>query len=126
MQQFKGEYSEHLVKGLAYTSRFVKDWKDCEISFTGHSKGGGEAAVNAEFWDKNAIVFNPSVPDITWSLADDSHVESYVVNGEILNNTLGEIPLGNTTYLNVSFFDNAIEKHGMNAVIAGLIIGGYK
>ena len=34
---------------------------------------------------------------------DDSHVESYVVNGEILNNTLGEIPLGNTTYLNVSF-----------------------
>ena len=132
-QQFIGEYSEHLVEGMVYTSWFVDSKKDYEITFTGHSKGGGEAAVNAEFWNKNAIVFNPSVPDITWALADDGYVKPYVVTNEILNYVLGEIPLGTTKYLKQQHNGwlpgtttlDRINNHGMEAVIAGLIQGGY-
>ena len=132
-KQFTGEYSEHLVEGVVYTGWFVDSKNDYEITLTGHSKGGGEAAVNAEIWNKNAIVFNPSVPDITRVLADGGYVKSYVVTNEILNYVLGEIPLGTTIYLNQQHngwlprttTTDRINNHSMEAVISGLIQKGY-
>jgi len=133
IQQLRGEYSEHMAKGMVYTNWFVNYYKNYDITFTGHSKGGGEAAVNAEFWNKNAIVFNPAIPDITWALADEGYVKPYVVTNEILNDVLGEMPLGSTKYLKQQYngwfpgttISDKIDNHGMDAVIKGLIQEGY-
>ena len=128
LEQFEDECSKHLIEGLVYSSWFVREKEDYEITFVGHSKGGGEAAVNAEFFNKNAIVFNPSVPEITYALEDEGYVQPYVVKGDILNDVLGEIPLGTTKYLKqqhngllpgVSLVDQ-VNNHSMEAVISAL------
>jgi len=90
--------------------------------------------TNAEFLNKKAIVFNPSVPDVTWALVDQGYVQPYVVTGDVLNYYLGEIPLGKTTYLKqqhngwlpgVSIMDR-INNHMMESVINALVEGKYR
>ena len=118
---------------MVFTKWFVDENANNEITLTGHSKGGGEAAVNAELWNINAIVFNPSTPDMAYALADDGYVKPFVVKNEILNNIFGEFPLGTTTYLdkkNNSFMFkipiiSGVNNHGMSAVIDSLVLGGY-
>jgi len=133
-QQYLGVYSEHLAAGLAFTSWFVKSKEDYQITFIGHSKGGGEAAVSAEWWNKNAIVFNPSVPNLTLMMKDEGYVQPHVVTGDILNYYLDELPLGETTYLKqqhngwlpgVSITDR-LNNHSMSSVISALRKEGYK
>ena len=119
-QQFVGYYSAHEVAGVKFVADFVKRKAGYQITLVGHSKGGGEAAINAELFNKEAIIFNPSVPDFTWGLRDVNHL-------------LGEIPLGKTEYLpqqhngwlpGVSIVDR-MNNHMMNAVIAALVEKGY-
>ena len=130
--QFLGEYSSHLLSGIKYVGKFVKN-NDYEITFIGHSKGAGEAAVNAELWNRNAIVFNPSIPNITYALSDQGYVKSFVVTDEVLSYYLGELPLGTTQYLPRQYnswlpginIKDRINNHSMNAVISALIEGGF-
>ena len=133
-QQYLGEYSSHLIDGLRYVGNFIFEKKDYEITLIGHSKGGGEAAVNAEFWNKKAIVFNPSIPKITYQLSDEGYVTSYVVQDEILNYLLGDLPIGNTIKLKrqhngwlpgISTTDR-INNHSMKSIFSALKQGGYR
>lgn len=88
------------------------------------------------FLNKNAIVFNPSVPFITkiLEISRRKNVLAFVVTGEILNYYLGEFPGNNTIYLpqqhngwlpGVSITDR-INNHSMSSVISALIEGGYR
>lgn len=129
-----GIYSSHFVDGLAYAAWFVNEKAGYEITFVGHSKGGGEAAASAMFLNKNAIVFNPSVPFITEILDINrrKNVLAFVVTDEILNYYLGELPGDNTIYLprqhngwlpGISITDR-INNHSMSSVISALIERG--
>lgn len=69
---------------------------------------------------------------MSWKQRDDGYVKAYVVTNEILNYILGEFPLG-TTYLRQQHNGwlpgtttlDRINNHSMEAVISGLIQGGY-
>ena len=130
-QQYLGTYSEHLVEGIMYSAWFVKEKSGYEITFVGHSKGGGEAALNAMLFNKKAIVFNPSVPDFTWHFVKSrqKQVFSYVVKGDILNHHLKELPGKNTKYLPAPYKEKntlaMILNHEMSSIINALAATKY-
>ncbi|MBE7031945.1 MAG: hypothetical protein E7401_03165 [Ruminococcaceae bacterium] len=112
---------------MALVPKWLYENSEYRITFTGHSKGAGEAAVNAEFWNKPAVVFNPSVPAAAWDLQDEGYVRSYVMMGDILNYLIGEMPLGETLYLlnsdingDISWADR-VKYHDI-----GYIIGSFR
>jgi hypothetical protein len=127
--QIHGKSSDMLYS-IEIATDFVKDHPNANITFVGHSKGGAEAAANAIVTNKNAILFNPMIPNLVGCGIDSSaytgEMTSYVVEGEILNQTFGEMQIGKTVYLPMQYrantlldaanFINGIRNHIMPAV----------
>ena len=63
--------------------RLAGDLKDAELTFVGHSLGGGLAAANALKTDKDAITFNPAA--ITGATKEALGLPSSTRQGSILN-----------------------------------------
>ena len=106
LQQYDGSafgQSPDLTNSLAFAKEFVDQHPDAKITFVGHSKGGAEAAANAVKFNRNAILFNPAIPDFEAYKLDTSvysgKMTSYVVKGEILNKIFGPMPIGDVVYL---------------------------
>ena len=76
-------------KSINYANEFVTNHPDAHITFIGHSKGGAEALANALATNKDAIVFNPAIPNYEIYGLDAStytaKATSYVVTGEVLS-----------------------------------------
>ena len=108
--------SQDMKDSISKSEYFVANHKNAEITMVGHSKGGGEAVANAVANNKNAITFNPAKPDLgEYGLSDldyTASVTNYVVTGEVLNGTLGEVPTGTTIYLpqQVFYDENNVRK----------------
>lgn len=62
---------------------------DAELTYIGHSLGGGEAIANAHATGDPAIVFNPaSLSPFTrlwYGLSEDAEINTYITDGEILD-----------------------------------------
>lgn len=133
VKQLFGE-SPDMRNSLDYSKDFVKDHADANITFVGHSKGGAEAAANAVATKKNAILFNPATVNLgAYGLNSSDYSASmttYIVEGEILHTIEGPFskPIGRVEYLPeqyptnnpVTYAENAVKNHSMDAVIAAL------
>lgn len=75
---------------------------DQEITFVGHSKGGGEAIAGATATNKNAITFNAAnfnFSEYGLTETNKSGIRNYYVEGEILYSTIGSARYGTTQKL---------------------------
>lgn len=76
--------------------------REQEITFVGHSKGGGEAIAAATATNKNAITFNAANFNFSkYGLTETnkSGIKNYYVEGEILYSTIGAARYGTTQTL---------------------------
>ncbi len=138
--------SNDMKDSILKAKEFVKKYKNNEITFVGHSKGGAEAAANAVATNKNSILFNPATVNLSAYNLNfgeySAEMNAYIVNGEILNNIFGLIssPINNAVYLpnqnNTPWWVqgrarkalnlyNSIENHLMPSVINALKEVGY-
>jgi len=113
------------------------DFKDSELTFVGHSLGGGLAAANALKTGKNAITFNPAaLTDATkdvLGLPDKGNgsIFNVVVKGEALDHVqsnLGLKPESGKYELKASYFGarnlillQRIRNHSIDVVIKKLV-----
>ncbi len=143
-QQIFGK-SPDMDAALVQSKGFVGKNPSTEITFTGSSKGGPEAELGAVAANKNAILFNPAAANLSAYGLDYSaykgQINTYIVNGEILNSTEGLVsrPAGNVIYLSTQHslsplgrfiygptisagIDayNSIQNHYMSSVISAL------
>ncbi|MBP5402883.1 MAG: hypothetical protein J6Y36_06980 [Treponema sp.] len=92
--QLFGE-SEDMKQSIEFAKKFVEEHPDASITFTGHSKGGAEAAANAVATGKDAFVFNPATVNLNAYGLDAKNykgsMKAYIVDGEILNSIFGPI-----------------------------------
>ena len=112
-----------------------------EITFVGHSKGGGEAMANAVATNRNAITFNPAKANLAVYTETKNARKSYtgtmthyVVEGEILNDKFGNPSMGTTVKLptqvaiepwTFAAWGQRTDNHHMWAVKAALKEAGY-
>ena len=76
--------------------------REQEITFVGHSKGGGEAIAAATATNKNAITLNAANFNFSkYGLTETnkSGIKNYYVEGEILYSTIGAARYGTTQTL---------------------------
>ena len=97
VEQFLSPKSADMWDAINYSRGFV-DSRSQEITFIGHSKGGAEALAAAVATGKNAIVFNPAIPNFAaYNLSADNYsgnAVSYIVKGEALNQLFGAPGVG--------------------------------
>ena len=92
---FAGGLSLQLVKAALYYERIKAAYPDAMISFTGHSLGGGLAALMGVFFDKKAVTFDAApfraaasstnqsglIGALSAAGYSDSDLNSYVTSG---------------------------------------------
>jgi len=87
--------SNDMKDSISKSKEFVEKYKNNEITFVGHSKGGAEAAANAVATNKNSILFNPATVNLSVYNLNfgeySAEMNAYIVKGEILNNIFGLI-----------------------------------
>ena len=54
-----GLNSPQMIQAVSLVLETIRQYPDAEISFTGHSLGGGLASIMAILFDKKAVVFDP-------------------------------------------------------------------
>ena len=79
---------ERSVKNATFLSK-VFDMMNKELTFVGHSLGGGEASANALATGKSAITFNAAaispLTKKTLPLNKDAKIKAFIVKGEIVD-----------------------------------------
>ena len=135
--------SEDMWASINFAKDFVGKNLDADITFTGHSKGGAEAAANAVATNKNAVVFNPATVFLnSYGLSAENYkgsMNAYIVQGEILNKIFGIIsrpidkltvlpPPMLSTMLHVSGYTVAasVNSHSMGSVLKGMTRRGIE
>jgi len=130
-------YSVDMHLSLKVAKEVVRKFKNSEITFVGHSKGGAEAAANAVATNRNAILFNPAAVNLKkYGLSIENYtgykglgVTAMVVRGEFLDETINRYAekIDKKIYLPSRDEDgNAFDKHTMKVVIKILNREGYK
>ncbi|WP_225969212.1 RHS repeat domain-containing protein, partial [Treponema pedis] len=137
--------SGDMMASIDFAKEFVKDYSDSDITFTGHSKGGAEAAANAIATGKNAVIFNPATVNLaSYGLSLKNYkgnMSAYIVRGEILNNIFGGLskPIDKKIMLPIPWSSvgfnlllgrrniiSSINNHSMSSVIKGMEWKGIK
>ncbi|MBB6239880.1 hypothetical protein HDC90_004542 [Pedobacter sp. AK013] len=102
-----------------------------ELTFTGHSLGGGEAALNALITDRKAITFNAAgVGDITkfvegnWKtpFKSEKNIDAYILRTDPLNTIQNNSPIlpdvnGKKHYLMPQDLPSVYNGHSMDNVL---------
>jgi len=123
------QYSSAVDNAKAISNELKKT--DTELTFTGHSLGGGEAALNALVTDNKAITFNAAgVSDITkvvegnWKtpFKSESKIDAYIMTTDPLNILQDQsiaIPNvnGNRHYLTPTDASSIYNGHSINNVL---------
>ena len=120
---------------LSNAEMFSKRTKGSELTFVGHSLGGWLANGAAMKTGNPAITFNGAgitkINSFTYDLDKDPVIKAYVVQGEILNASLGIVKVKSTGKITLlkaeysyGFFTKAYES-GMNHTI-GVVINLLK
>lgn len=116
-------YSPNLVHARLFAAGLVRYHSDVEITFVGHSKGGGEAIAAALHTGKNAITFNAANfdfgnPIITWIQSRNINIKNYYIIGEILSSAIGFADVGTACPLWGK--GTPLERHSIESIIDGL------
>ena len=108
-----------------------------ELTFVGHSLGGGEAALSALVTDREAMIFNPAgVSPQTKSRhgvnnKSENNISAYILMTDPLNYAQDMNPLlpsanGTRYYISPKTFDSIIGGHFIDNVIESIRRGGLK
>ena len=99
---YSSDNSIDLYAAMVYANIFILQYPDKEVTFTGHSKGGGEAIAAAAATGKNAITFNAAAFAFSkYGLEESelSNINNYYVESEILSSLIGPSKIGTTHYI---------------------------
>jgi len=116
------------------SSRILDQWADennINLTFTGHSLGGGLANVAGLRTGRPALLFNPAglhnntISRLNLNLSNSNKIKAFVVKGEEIDglNTISGTPVrGNITKLNPNgpAVTTSIHLHLMGAVLRAL------
>ncbi|WP_443946647.1 DUF6443 domain-containing protein [Pedobacter sp. AW1-32] len=97
---------------------------DSELTFTGHSLGGGEAALNAYATGRDAITFNPAglsdktIKKYAGEKNPSSNIDAYIMRTDPLNylQDVTPLPNANGTRHNVNGWSNTALKNGHSII----------
>lgn len=89
--------SADLWDAMNFAKWFV-DSHSQEVTFVGHSKGGGEAIVAADYMDKDAITFNAANYSFKKYVSGKGkgRIDNYYIEREILSPLIGTASIGET------------------------------
>ncbi|HEX8039452.1 MAG TPA: RHS repeat-associated core domain-containing protein [Chryseosolibacter sp.] len=114
------QYDQSVENAREISSQLSKT--DSELTFTGHSLGGGEAAANALATGKDAITFNPAgltkLSILRYGGLENlkvSKIDAYVMKTDPLNYGQGE--LGTADFIGT--------RHDVNPASFGAIFNGH-
>ena len=92
---------------MNFSKGFVNSHEGHEITFVGHSKGGGEAIAAATYTHKNAITFNAAnFAFEEYGLIEEDRtgqIDNYYVRGGGLSATIGVSKIGETHWLDTQY-----------------------
>lgn len=116
-QPFGG--SEHMDLSLKRAEKLNTELgPDADLTFVGHSKGGGEAAANAVATNRDAYVFNPAAANLkAYGLNSKNYtanMTAFVVKGDPVSKTyplLFAKPIDKLIMLPRQSWTNPIENH---------------
>ena len=136
--------SQDMKEVISFAKQFANEHQGKEITFVGHSKGGGEAIAAATATNGHAITFNAANFNFSGyglqAPKDKYKIENYYVEGEFLHEMIGYAEYGTTMPLlptqdyyplpgfvdlswNVGYSANPYANHSMSAVMRALGIG---
>lgn len=73
-------------------AKTLSDWAgDCELTFVGHSLGGGLASANSSRTGRDAITFNAAALNKKYDYNMKSNIDAYITKGDILHSAQGLI-----------------------------------
>lgn len=73
-------------------AKALSDWAgDCELTFVGHSLGGGLASANSSRTGRDAITFNAAALNKRYDYNIKSNIDAYITKGDILHSAQGLI-----------------------------------
>ena len=98
--------SADMWDAMNYGLGFVRSVGDTEVTFVGHSKGGGEAIVAADYTDKNAITFNAANFNFGKYVSGKGkgQINNYYVRGEALHSLIGRASIGTNHWLDTQYW----------------------
>ncbi len=93
--------SQDMWDAMIFGQQFINSHPGKEVTFVGHSKGGGEAIVAADYMNCNAITFNAANFNFgAYVLGQGTGtIRNYYIRGEILESTIGTASIGETHWL---------------------------
>jgi hypothetical protein len=119
------QYSQSMKNAVKISNKLGKGK---ELTFTGHSLGGGEAAANAYKTGRDAITFNAAgVSPLTMLENSESKVDAYILLTDPLNVAQNNSPTlpdvnGTRHYLIPRDFPSFYNGHSMDNVLKSLEI----
>jgi RHS repeat-associated protein len=134
-QQLFGK-SDDMRAAIREARSFATTHRTRQITFTGHSKGGAEAAASSIATSKGHVTFNPA--GLNWRdhgltmTSSSAGSTNYIVKGDILNYIQGSFgKIGSTIYLKQQYggkwyqgfrttFVDRIRNHSIEAVMRAL------
>ena len=102
---YKTNFAPNMYTAMNFGKSFVESHSQ-EVTFVGHSKGGGEAIAAACYTFRNAITFNAAnFAFERYHLSGRrSTIDNYYVEGEILSATIGTATIGTTHWLPTQYW----------------------
>ena len=84
-QQGAGWKSEQYEQNLMFAKALSNAIGDCELTFVGHSLGGGLASSSSRATGRQGITFNPSALHDNYNYGLNAKIDAYVTHGDILD-----------------------------------------
>jgi RHS repeat-associated protein len=122
-----GQYAQSLDNARTISTELSKT--NSELTFVGHSLGGGEAALNAMATDRSAVTFNAAGVGAITQLIDgafknESKIDAHIMRTDPLNYIQNSTPLpdvnGNRKYLIPTSLPSIYNGHSIDNMVKEL------
>jgi len=114
VEAFLSSCSADLWDAINYSKGFVSTHSQ-EITFVGHSKGGGEAIAAAAATNKNAITFNAANFNFSKYGVSDANIlgtiDNHYIEKEALSSLIGTAKIGTEHWHRPQIWHTYIKKH---------------
>lgn len=100
-RQAAGMQSDQYDQSVNIAKQLDELLKDCELTFVGHSLGGGLASANSRATGRNGITFNAAALNKRYNGNKNSNIDAVIVRGDALDyaqRLIGQSAEGTQTY----------------------------
>lgn len=92
-RQGSGKQSDQYDQSLKLAEQLHKDLQDCDLTFVGHSLGGGLASANSRATGRPGVTFNPAALNDRYNKGKNADIDRYVTEGDVLDYANGLLGL---------------------------------